>query len=236
MKKTVSILGGILFTLVILLPSGVVFSSYFGYTFELASYSVFAILTALLSVCTVIFCVTVKESDENNIVKVLFSLLTPLSLINAIFYMFESSRNGVVIASVFICVICCCYLTIEHGKPLILKIISLGVSTLMSWPIILWCFIALIFGSIVQNTVIQSAESPNRAYYAEVIYSNQGALGDDIFINVYENKGIDIFIFKILKKPQSFYESDLGEFGNIEEIYWKDDNCLVINSAEYKIE
>ena len=72
--------------------------------------------------------------------------------------------------------------------------------------------------------------------YAEVIYSNQGALGDDIFINVYENKGIDIFIFKILKKPQSFYESDLGEFGNIEEIYWKDDNCLVINSAEYKIE
>lgn len=134
MKKTVSILGGILFTLVILLPSGVVFSSYFGYTFELANYSVFAILTALLSVCTVIFCVTVKESDENNIVKVLFSLLTPLSLINAIFYMFESSRNGVVIASVFICVICCCYLTIEHGEPLILKIISLGVSTLMSWP------------------------------------------------------------------------------------------------------
>lgn len=49
-------------------------------------------------------------------------------------------------------------------------------------------------------------------------------------------QGIDIFIFKILKKPQSFYESDLGEFGNIEEIYWKDDNCLVINSAEYKIE
>lgn len=234
MKKTTLISGFLLFALVILLPFGVVLSSCFGYTFELTSYSLFAIITALLAVGTVVSCIAAKETVENRIVSVLFALLTPLSLVNAVCYIFACSRIWVV-ASMFVCVWGCCYLAIKPGKPLTLTIISLVLSALMVLPIGFFGFIALIFGNIGQNTVVQSVESPNGTYYAEVIDSNQGALGGDTLVDVYEDKGINALVFKISKKPQRVYHGDWGEFENM-DIYWKNDNCLVINSVEYEIE
>ena len=104
----------------------------------------------------------------------------------------------------------------------------------MILPIGFFGFIALIFGNFGQNTVVQSVESPNGIYYAEVIDSDQGALGGDTLVDVYENKGIDTLIFKISKEPQRIYHGDWGEFYDM-ELYWKDDYCLVINSVEYTI-
>lgn len=237
MKKTVSALGSMLFVLVVLLPLGTLLSYFFGYEFKLTSVSVFAIVTALISIrLAALISDADDEKDliESGIVKVLFSLLTPLSIINAVFYMLECRRIWVVI-SVFICIGCCCYLTIKHGKPLVLRIIALVLSAFMILPVGYFGFIALIFGNIGQNTVVESVESPNGVYYAEVINSDQGALGGDTLVDVYENKGINALVFKISKKPQRVYSGDWGEFENM-EIYWKDDNCLVINSVEYEVE
>ena len=234
MKRAVSISGCLLVFLVILLPFGVMISSCFGYKFELYSYSAFAIVTALLSVCTVILSIAAKGTAENGVVKVLFSLLAPLSFINAVFYMLESCGIWVV-ASVFICAGCCCYLTIRHGKPPALKITALVLSALMVLPVCFLGFMALAFGNIGQKTVIQSVESPDGAYYAEVIAGDQGALGGDTLVDVYENTEIDALVFRLSKKPERIYHGDWGEFENM-EISWKNDNCLVINSVEYEIE
>ena len=95
-------------------------------------------------------------------------------------------------------------------------------------------FIFLTFGNIGQNTVVQTIESPNGEYYAQVIDSDQGALGGDTLVDVYQKSGINAFLFKIEKKPQRVYWGDWGEFENM-QIYWKDDNRLVINSVEYEI-
>lgn len=233
MKKTIFVLGWILFVLVVLLPFGTLLSSCFGYAFELASVTAFAIVTALLSICLVVLSIKEKEVCESIVVKVLFALLAPLSLISAIFYIFENSRIWVV-ASVFICIGCCLFLTIKHGKPLVLKILALTLSALMFLPICFFGFISFIFGDFGKNTVVQSVESPSGAYYAEVIDSDQGALGGDTLVDVYENKGIYALIFKISKKPQRIYFGEWGEFRNM-EIYWKDDGCLIINSFEYEI-
>ena len=45
----------------------------------------------------------------------------------------------------------------------------------------------------------------------------------------------NLILFKIKKKPQRVYFGDWGDFKNM-QIYWKDDECLVINSVEYGIE
>ena len=79
-----------------------------------------------------------------------------------------------------------------------------------------------------------SVESPNETYYAEVIDSNQGALGGNTFVDVYENKGLNAIIFTISKKPQRIYQGDWGEFEYM-AISWKNDHCLVINSVSYEI-
>ncbi len=221
----------LLFVLTILFPAGTVITACFGYTFKLISVSAVAVAIAALSVCAAF---VVKSAPENKTIRGLLAVIAPLSLVNAVFYIFESPQVLVVV-STLVSAGCCGYLTVKHGKPIFLKVVSSALSALMVLPIGLFCFIAMTFGDIGQNTVVQTAESPNGKYYAQVIDSDQGALGGDTLVDVYKKSGINVLIFKIEKKPQRVYFGDWGEFENM-QIYWKDDNCLVINSVEYEIE
>ena len=234
MKIAISILMCLLFLLTILYPAGVIITACFGYSFELISVSVFAITIAALSVCIVILDLIRKNTLENKLIRILLAIITPLSLINAVFYILKCSQIWV-IASVLLSAGCCFYLAVKYGKPLALKGIALVLSALMLLPICFFSFIALIFGNIGRNTVVQTVESPSGKYYAKVIDSNQGALGGNTLVDVYEKSKIDAILFKIKKKPQRVYFGDWGEFENM-QIHWEDDNCLVINSVEYEIE
>lgn len=233
MKKARSILVCVLFAFVILLPFAAILFDCFGYIFDLANYPLFAVITALLAASAVVLSLIAKDFITNKFVAVLLAFITPLSLINSVFYIFECSTPFVA-TSMIICFCCCCYLTIRYGKPTVLKIISLVLSVLMVFPICFFGFIALVFGDLGENTVVQTVESPNGAYYAEVINSDQGALGGDTLVDVYEHKEIDALIFKISKKPQRVYHGEWGEFENM-TVYWKNENCLVIDSVEYTI-
>ena len=233
MKKAVSILMCLLFVLTILYPAGVITTACIGYSFELISVSAFAIALAALSVCVIVLDLICKTTPENKVMRTLLAIITPLSLINAVFYIFEYPQIWV-IASVLLSASCCCYLTVKYGKPMSLKTVTLVLSALMILPIGFFSFIALIFGNIGQNTVVQTVESPNGKYYAQVIDSDQGALGGDTLVDVYQDCRINAILFKIEKKPQRVYFGDWGEFNNM-KIHWKDDNCLVINSVEYEI-
>lgn len=234
MKKAISILMCLLFALTVLYPAGVIITACFGYGFELISVSAFAIAIAALSVCVVKLDVKCKNHLENKAMRILLAIITPLSLINALLFIAKSHRIWV-LASVLLSVGCCCYLTVKYGKPLLLKIIALVLSALMVLPVGLLGFVGLIFGNIRLDTVVKTVESPNGRYYAQVVDSDQGALGGDTTVYVYEKSGVNLILFKIEKKPQRVYFGDWGEFENM-EIYWKDDDCLIINSVEYEIE
>ena len=121
MKKVKSILMWLLFILTILYPSGVLITAGFGYDFELISISAFAIIIAVLSVGLVVFNCVYKNTLENKALHILFAIISPLSLINAVFYIFECP-NIWVIVSLLISSGCCFYLTIKYGKPLAFKI------------------------------------------------------------------------------------------------------------------
>ena len=234
MKRAISILMCVLFVLTILYPVGVILTTFFGYTFKLISVSAFAIGIAALSICVVILDLIFKNTIESKPMLTLLTIIAPLSLLNAVFYIFKDPQIWV-IANVFSSAGCSCYLTIKYGKPLALKITALVLSALMVSPIGFFSFFALIFGNIGQNTIVKTVESPNGKYYAQVIDSDQGALGGDTLVDVYEKNKINAIFFKIEKKPQRVYFGDWGEFENM-QIHWKDDNCLVINSVEYEIE
>lgn len=234
MKKRNVILGYLLFVLTILFPLGVLILSCFGYTFELASISVFAIAIALISVVLCILSGKEEEAHKNGALGVILTILTPLSVVNALFFMLECPKAWVIV-SLFINIGCSAYLTIKHGAPRLLKSILCVISAFLILPVGFMGFIMLIFGNIGQNTVVQTVESPNGAYYAEVIDSDQGALGGDTLVDVYENTEINLLVCKIFKNPQRVYHGEWGEFKDM-EVYWKDDQCLVINSVEYSIE
>ena len=79
-----------------------------------------------------------------------------------------------------------------------------------------------------KKTVVQTIPSPSGKYYAQVIDHDQGALGGNTIVEVYKKSNPKA-------KPQTIYDGEWGEYKTM-EIYWEDDNCLVINGIQYKIE
>lgn len=234
MKKTIFVLICVLFVMTILYPAGVLITNSCGYDLELISVSAFVIAIAVLSVGIVVLDRVFKNALENKKIQILLAIMSPLSLISSVFYIFECPQIQVV-TSVLISAGCCCFLTIKHGKPMALKIAALILSAIMVLPMSSLTFFVLLFGNIGHNTVVQTVESPNGEYYAQVIDSDQGALGGDTLVDVYKKGGINLILFKIEPKPQRVYWGNWGEFRDM-KIHWKDDECLVINSAEYEIE
>lgn len=53
-------------------------------------------------------------------------------------------------------------------------------------------------------------------------------------VDVYENFKLDLLLFEIKKIGKRLYDGDWGEGRNM-EVYWKDNDTLVINSIEYNI-
>lgn len=234
MRKAMTFLLCLLFTMTILFPVSALVSACFGYTFELTSVLAFSVIIAVISVFTVIFAVISKNKIINKGIIILSYILFPLSFINAVIYIFESGELSVAIC-VLISAVCCFFIVLRNIISTVNKIIVSVLFALMTAFVIFFAFMMLTFGIIGQNTVIKNIESPNGNFYAQVIDSDQGAFGGDTLVNVYEKRGIDTFIFRLKDKPQRVY---LGEWREYESMHisWKDDKCLLINSVEYEIE
>lgn len=234
MKKAVWIMSCLLFFLVTVLPVGIIVCACFGYAFELGNYLIFAVVTALLAAATVLLSIGAKGGIENKGAGVLFAWLTPISLVNAVFYIVVCHDVWIALC-MLVCFLCCFCLTGIHCKPLSLKVSFLLLSALLVIPVGFFAFLMLFFGNIGQDTVVQSLQSPDGAYYAEVVSHDEGALGGSTVVNVYENKRFDIGILKIYKKPKLVYYGDWYEWKNM-EIYWRDNGHLVVQSVAYPIE
>ena len=233
MKKVIYALLCLLFVLTIFFPSGALVSACFGYTFEIVNVFAFSLITAITSVFTVIFSVISKEKNFNKCITILSCTLFPLSFINALVYIFENIQLPVAIC-VLVSFMCCFFLTIINITSKIRKIIVSVLFTLMTAFVLFFTFMMQIFGNLGQNTVIKNIDSPNGNFYAQVIDSDQGALGGDTIVVVYEKRDIDALIFTLKDNPERVYLGEWREYESM-QISWKDDKCLVINSVEYKI-
>lgn len=231
MKKTISSSIYLLFALTILYPAGTIISACFGYRFMLFSVPGFVAVLAILSVCIVVLDLIFKIAVDNNVSRILLAIITPLSWINAMYLLNNQIWN---VAIVLVYVGCCYYLSVKHGSPRTLKVLTLVLATILALPICFFSVIALTIGPFGQTTVVQTIASPSGEYYAEVIDSDQGALGGNTLVEVYEKCEINLGLFRIEKTPQCVYQGDWGEHLDM-QIYWKEDTCLVINGNEYAI-
>lgn len=57
-----------------------------------------------------------------------------------------------------------------------------------------------------------SAVRVNNTFARRSIDSDQGALGGNTVVNVYENSVINVIIFRMEKKPQRVYPGEWGTF------------------------
>lgn len=231
MRKTVRVLMYLLFAATAIYPVGAAVAACFGYDFAPTSVPTFALTTAALSVC--VTAIDLVYRPEGKTLPILSALITPLSLICAVLCVLKCPQVTV-IASTALLILCCCSLTAKHTSPLRLKTAVLLLSALMLLPISAFGLGALLFGNAPQSTVVRTLPSPDGRYRAEVIESDQGALGGDSFVDVYENVEIHLLLFKIEKKPQRVWSGGWSESEDM-LICWKDDDSLLINSTLYEI-
>ena len=232
MKRAISVLGGVLLALVAIPPLVWGVSFLLGYRLFLASYPAFAAVLALVAVSAVILC-GIARWQVGNAAAVFFALAAPFALLSAVLYLFLCSTAPVAVCMLVTVCACGC-LTVRGGKPTALKVLGLIPFFLGIFPAVFFSFVMLLFGDLAENTVVQSVPSPSGAYCAEVISSDQGALGGDTFVEVYKT-GVDAGFFRISGAPRRVYRGDWGAYRDL-QLSWKNDHCLLINSAECPVE
>ncbi len=132
--------------------------------------------------------------------------------------------------------LCCAFFLIyKRGRGTVIKTVFAILSLLCIYFLCVILFFRLLFGTFGENTVVKTIESQSGKYYAEVIDSDQGALGGNTFVDVYEKSIIETPVLTVSKKPKRIYSGRWGEYKKM-QIYWENDTCIVINSVEYEIE
>lgn len=234
MKKMLHILIVLLFILTVFYPLGTILSGWFGYTLELLSIPLFAIAITVLSIIIVILYMILKKPIIPIVIQVFMAVTMPFCLINAAFMVIESELFSVAL-HLFVSSVCCCWLTERMIPSYPTRSILNALFIVIAVPVCFLNLLALTFGGMNKITVIQTIDSPNGKYYAQVIDDDQGALGGSTIVSVYENKDFNTILFQIRKKPNNLYYGRWGEFYDM-QAYWKDETCLVINSVPYQIE
>lgn len=229
MKKVYSVLVWILLVLLAVAPLGVGITAIFGYEFKLINYWAFAIAEMVIGTVLVLLTIITKETVEDKLSQILFSVITPCALINTICYIDACGKTWLVL-SLLLC-IGCGYLTIRHGVAPV-RAGALVLTAALVLPVCLICVVLSAVGNAQVNHVVKSVDSPNGTYYAQVINSDQGEMGGDTIVKVYVTKEFDAGIFKISRKPLRLYVGAKDEYKTM-ELEWIGEDRLRIDSKEY---
>ncbi len=214
------------------LPAAAIIASLFGCGFILASYPAYAVLCAVTALIMLVAAFVPCEEKINKVTSV-FSALLPFTALISMFMLLLKSMNAVTVIAAIICFLCCFFAAAGLAYPLGLKIASLASAATLTCACLYIGFYIYIFSGIVSNTVVKSVESPSGKYVAEVIDSDQGALGGDTLVEV-RRKNINLIVAEIKGCSRQIYIGEWGEFENI-SVYWIDDDHVIVNNREYKI-
>ena len=233
MKKTVSFLAILLF-MIVGYPALVICGWVSGFSVTVRYPVVtFAGLTALFLTLSLLL-LTNKEKTVNTVTAILSAIIVPISVVNLLVCVWEN-RSFTVLLMMLVWVIVSFLLMYSCGKNGILTGVLTGFSVLLL-IIVLFLMLILLFFTIGQNTVVQTLPSPNGTYYAEVIDSDQGALGGDTLVEVYDTrKQLDLFLITVQKNPQLVYFGDWGDFKTM-TLQWESEQVLLINGKPNIIE
>lgn len=226
MKKAAKVMSVVSFVLLLAQPVGTVLFSLVDYSFVLTGDTIFAAV-CLLTVLGAAIINSVAEKDApKGGYAVLHALIAPVSIISLLFISLKQDSPWPV-GLMLLCVITSFYLSLRFGRPKGLKIGAGIVGGLMLLPVLFLCFFFIVMNDFGSYRVVETHYSPDGKYYAQVIDSDQGALGGDTVVEVYKSGEINLGLFKIVKGPRQVYFGQWREYEHM-LIYWREDNSLVV--------
>lgn len=230
MKRTILLLS-ILLGMMLIYPALVITGWFCGFSVVLAlgDYG-YLLSTALFSGISIFL---LKKTVYTRTTGILTTLLFLFSTVHAVAYLWESKSFWVFLLAI-VWVIFSGALMLRFGKYGFVQGITTGVCLLLLFPMGVLSLFSLF--PIGRNLVVQTLPSPGGTYYAEVIDSDQGALGGDTIVEVHEpQKRVNLLLIELRKDPQRVYWGDWGEFKTM-KLYWESEQVLVINGKPYELE
>lgn len=126
------------------------------------------------------------------------------------------------------------YLLVKSHISKAFKITGLLITSFFSVILVLFSALIIFMSHSIQNTVVERIASPENTRFAEIVDSDQGALGGNTVIYVKDTHKTDFLLFSV-RKNKRIYVGEWREYENM-RIEWISENCLKINSEEYIIE
>ena len=230
MRRLLRICAALLLALLALLPVCMTVAACFGYRFRLGSYPAFAALLAVLSIvcAAVAFSLRREAAPVFRKFAALPAVVLPLAVLDALL-VFLPCRTALVGGCVLLCVLACFVFTAcgtPSAAPRVVSLLLSGVLTVFAGGAAAF---AAVFGNFARNTVVRALTSPDGAYIAEIISSDQGALGGDTFVEVRKNRGVITPLFSVTPgRGQRVYSGDWGAQRDL-EVRWTDNGDLLVN-------
>lgn len=114
-----------------------------------------------------------------------------------------------------------------------LKVTTIALASSFAMLLILfWVFLGIMRQMFVKETVVNRILSPESTRFAEIVDSDQGALGGNTVVYVKDTLVTDFLLFSVRNEERIY----IGELGEEIKIEWINEDCLKINSEEYVIE
>ncbi len=224
----------VLFGFIVLYPVFLILCSIIGYKFDVTYPTVYSVGGVVISITTVVLCFVFKDCTKTSTAIRLCSLSPVIALISTVIYVFNYPTLTAMICSLLVSV-CCFIVALKHQKgkkSIILMAVTFILLFVFTFFVSGMCLLFCNFGS---NTVVKTVDSPDGSQYAEIISVDNGGLGGDTAVDVNEyNKDLSLILFRLSKKPNRVYIGEWGEFEDM-DVYFKSEDCLVINSVEYEI-
>lgn len=234
MRKVICTALSILFAINIIVSLGFIIPFFAGYYFSLYNYEAFGIILTAIAITVVVLGFMRKETDIGLTSSVISCIILPVSFITWLYFISLSDWKPMVFLMA-VCSACAAYFAFRYGKPYSLKITAIVISAIMILPLCFISFVDLTFGDFVETTVAQTIYSPNENYKVQVIDSDQGALGGNTFVEVYDTRAVvDLWVIKVSKEPKRVYSGEWGESQNM-QIFWEDNSTISINGELYSV-
>ncbi|MBQ8815209.1 MAG: hypothetical protein IJZ85_12030 [Lachnospiraceae bacterium] len=233
MKRS-SIMVVIVFVLTLILPVSAATLSVFGFELFLRHELVLAFVNTVTFSGLSVHLLKHTEWKEDKAPVILFTVMLPLAVCDLYLSMWMSKSIIVTLLAV-LRVILSAVLMLTGSARRVLKVICTIISATM---LLLFAVVAVMFftfGQIGYKTTVNICVSPEGTHRAEVIDCNQGALGGDTVVEVYDERcRLDLYFIEIYKAPEMVYLGEWGEFKDM-EVYWESEQVLIINGLKHVV-
>ncbi len=218
-----------------IIPVGILLTLSIGYTLSLQNDIFSAIMMAIFSIAALKIEQNKEKREVTWVNQAVILLLLPISLLNWLCYVLLSGWNYTILCMA-ICSICAGIYLKKYIQKKVLRRILFFLCFLLFIPVSFVSFFDWLFQDFGRNTVIQTLDSSDGNYRAAVICHDQGILGGDVVVEVYQvQTKMNFYIFQIWKKPKRVYFGDWAMYQDI-KICWVEEDALSINGVVYRMD